>query len=262
VYRIAMNVASDHRRRAHHRRELLCEEQVAAAPSRAACALEQRETRARIAEAVQALEQDKREVFLLYELEELPMAEIAAKQRVPLKTAFSRLYAARRTLLGMLRAQGFVILAWWQSRRVAYAASWLAPLAAACLCLMPPAQRPQATAAAVPVAQVAPVAVAHARADALPPTAASTLPAVARAAAPQPAARKPGAARTAQLAPSTEVAAPEEAASTELTFSAIETGIEELRPRILPDSALPYASSAPALPRILVNGPLTGALAR
>lgn len=55
VYRIAMNVASDHRRRAHHRRELLCEQRVMQAPSQSACVVEQRQTRARIADAVDAL---------------------------------------------------------------------------------------------------------------------------------------------------------------------------------------------------------------
>lgn len=47
-------------------------------------------------EILEDLDDDKRAVFVLYEVEQLPMREIADALEVPLQTAFSRLYAARR----------------------------------------------------------------------------------------------------------------------------------------------------------------------
>lgn len=57
------------------------------------------------------LDDDKRAVFVLYEVEQLPMREIADALEVPLQTAFSRLYAARREVgrsLKRLKARGEV----------------------------------------------------------------------------------------------------------------------------------------------------------
>lgn len=48
-----------------------------------------------LARALEALDDDKRTVFVLAELEQLDMAEVAAAVGCPLKTAYSRLYAAR-----------------------------------------------------------------------------------------------------------------------------------------------------------------------
>ena len=51
---------------------------------------------------------EQREVFLLYEVEELTMREVAEVVDCPQNTAFARLYAARRDLevaLKRLRAQ-------------------------------------------------------------------------------------------------------------------------------------------------------------
>jgi RNA polymerase sigma-70 factor (ECF subfamily) len=41
------------------------------------------------------LSDEKRETFILYELEELPMVEVAEVLDCPLPTAYSRLHAAR-----------------------------------------------------------------------------------------------------------------------------------------------------------------------
>ena len=51
------------------------------------------------------LDPDKRDVFVLYELEELPMREVADACGCPLQTAYSRLHAARRVLLEKYREQ-------------------------------------------------------------------------------------------------------------------------------------------------------------
>ena len=45
--------------------------------------------------ALEMLDDEKREVFVLFDLEELPMNDVAAMLRCPIKTAYSRLYAAR-----------------------------------------------------------------------------------------------------------------------------------------------------------------------
>jgi RNA polymerase sigma-70 factor (ECF subfamily) len=53
----------------------------------------------RLARVLSAMDAPKREVFVLYELEELPMPEVAALVDCPLQTAYSRLHAARRLVL-------------------------------------------------------------------------------------------------------------------------------------------------------------------
>jgi RNA polymerase sigma-70 factor (ECF subfamily) len=42
---------------------------------------------------------DQREVFVLYEVEHIPMAQIAEAAGIPLYTAYSRLRIARRRIL-------------------------------------------------------------------------------------------------------------------------------------------------------------------
>jgi len=58
-----------------------------------------------------ALDDDKRAVFVLSEVEQLPMSEVALIVGCPLQTAYSRLQAARReiaTTLRRLRARGTI----------------------------------------------------------------------------------------------------------------------------------------------------------
>lgn len=54
-------------------------------------------------QALLALDEDKRAVFVLYEIEGLAMAEVAEVVGAPLQTAFSRLHAARKIVEGKLR---------------------------------------------------------------------------------------------------------------------------------------------------------------
>ena len=46
--------------------------------------------------ALDTLDDDKRATFVLYEIEELSMAEVAEALGCPLQTAYSRLHAARK----------------------------------------------------------------------------------------------------------------------------------------------------------------------
>ena len=101
IYGIALRCASTHRRLAHVVRESP-EEKVE---------LDQqfqpdgRATRAQMDRLLDRLDQDKREVFVLYELEELPMSEIATIVGCPLQTAYSRLHAAHKILTAAANGQ-------------------------------------------------------------------------------------------------------------------------------------------------------------
>jgi RNA polymerase sigma-70 factor (ECF subfamily) len=99
VYGICLRVASDHRRRAHVRREHL----FAEPPERVAAATQEdrashREALASLQDTLDRLDPDQRAVFVLYELEELDMIEVARAVGCPLQTAYSRLHAARRVV--------------------------------------------------------------------------------------------------------------------------------------------------------------------
>jgi len=59
--------------------------------------------RALLDAAIRTLDDDKRAVFVLFELEELPMAEVAEAVGCPPQTAYARLYAGRRTVEAALR---------------------------------------------------------------------------------------------------------------------------------------------------------------
>jgi RNA polymerase sigma-70 factor, ECF subfamily len=97
LYSIAIRCASDYRRRAHIKREqptnALDDRAPIDAPQPASLA--QREARALLDQILDTLDEPKRAVFVLYELEELAMAEVADAIGCPLQTAYSRLHAAR-----------------------------------------------------------------------------------------------------------------------------------------------------------------------
>jgi RNA polymerase sigma-70 factor (ECF subfamily) len=99
IYGIAVREASDQRRSARVRHETL----TYAPPEQAIDAeqegdLEKARAHALLHSALQRLDDEKRAVFVLYELEELEMREIAAAVGCPLQTAYSRLHAARRAV--------------------------------------------------------------------------------------------------------------------------------------------------------------------
>jgi RNA polymerase sigma-70 factor (ECF subfamily) len=64
---------------------------------------EHRQTLALIQEALARLSEDKREVFALYELEGMTMAEVARALSIPENTALYRLYGARDEVLSFVR---------------------------------------------------------------------------------------------------------------------------------------------------------------
>jgi RNA polymerase sigma-70 factor, ECF subfamily len=103
LYGICLRVAADFRNRAHLRREHLC----AVLPESPATAtqeglLSRREALRRLRQALDQIEPAQREVFVLFEIEELAMTEVAQAVGCPLQTAYSRLHAARRAIATLL----------------------------------------------------------------------------------------------------------------------------------------------------------------
>jgi len=96
---IALRVASNARRSRRRSRVAADEESVAAAVSDADGPFESAahaESTARVQRALEALDFDRRVVFVLYELEAEPCDAIAACLSIPVGTVYSRLHAARR----------------------------------------------------------------------------------------------------------------------------------------------------------------------
>jgi RNA polymerase sigma-70 factor (ECF subfamily) len=114
LYRIAWNVASEYRRRAFRRRELLEEaHEVADELGSPAELVEAQRAVSALLDAIDRLDAEKREALICHELDEQPMIAVAKRLGIPLKTAFSRLYAARRALRLDLSKQGWACLPWW-----------------------------------------------------------------------------------------------------------------------------------------------------
>ena len=96
VYGICVRAASDYRKRSFRRKETVTEappEVVSASDPHGEAA--GRQARLLLDRIVGELDDDKRAVFVLYEIEELSMNEVAAAVGCPLQTAYSRLHAAR-----------------------------------------------------------------------------------------------------------------------------------------------------------------------
>ncbi len=98
LYRICQRAASDYRRRAHVRREQVTGEPIASGEFDGRDFAESVHARSVLLRALDALDEDKRTVFVLYEIEELTMREVAEAVGCPLQTAYSRLHAARKQL--------------------------------------------------------------------------------------------------------------------------------------------------------------------
>ena len=100
IYGICLRCAARHRKRPHRRRELIGAElpELAIDPAQQR-AVEQRQALERLDRALGELPETQREVYVLYELEDLSMAEVAEVVGCPLQTAYSRLHAARRQVL-------------------------------------------------------------------------------------------------------------------------------------------------------------------
>ncbi len=107
IYGICLRVASDHRRKAHVRRERAAEDPARDLAEQRGFGPDQRhEQRTVVEELLSCLDDDKRAVFVLYELEGFSMKEVAEIVGCPLQTAYSRLHAARDRLLAEAKSAG------------------------------------------------------------------------------------------------------------------------------------------------------------
>jgi RNA polymerase sigma-70 factor (ECF subfamily) len=99
LYGICVRTASDYRRSARVRREIPTEP-MPDGPSEARQPeqVDQRRSMSRLLLALERLDEGKRAAFVLYEVEELTLAEIAEALGIPLQTAYSRIKTARETL--------------------------------------------------------------------------------------------------------------------------------------------------------------------
>ena len=100
LYGICIRSASDYRKRQHRHRESPAGDdlpEVSAEPEMEE-AVERRLACDRLDEALDVLDDAKRAVFVLYELEEMTLAEIASAVGAPLPTVYSRLQAARKNI--------------------------------------------------------------------------------------------------------------------------------------------------------------------
>jgi RNA polymerase sigma-70 factor (ECF subfamily) len=98
LYSIAWRVASAHRRKAQNRREVPVEDAGATlVESREpSTSIDERRRWDRLRQALDALPPEQRDVFVLFEIEQLRMREVAEALGCSINTAFSRLYAARK----------------------------------------------------------------------------------------------------------------------------------------------------------------------
>ncbi|HVJ93346.1 MAG TPA: RNA polymerase sigma factor [Labilithrix sp.] len=96
LFAIAVRVAADHRKRASTRYEVLAEQVPEGTVDETQTGTVARaQAVALLHSALATLDEDKRAVFILYELEEVPMVDVARSLGCPLQTAYSRLHAAR-----------------------------------------------------------------------------------------------------------------------------------------------------------------------
>lgn len=97
LYRICWNTAANHRRklaRARERNEPLSSEPAVEATQERE--LSRRRARDQLSALLDLLDDDKRAVFVLYEIEQLSMREVAEVVGCPLQTGYSRLKSAHR----------------------------------------------------------------------------------------------------------------------------------------------------------------------
>lgn len=98
LFGIAANCASDYRRKASNRREQLRDDADATTPHGGASAQEQLEAqqdRDLVLRALSSVDESRRAVFVMHELDGIAMPDIAQALEIPLNTGYSRLRLAR-----------------------------------------------------------------------------------------------------------------------------------------------------------------------
>jgi RNA polymerase sigma-70 factor (ECF subfamily) len=98
LFRISQRTASDYRKRAHVRREVPVSEPQRGLTEDGEETARRVDLRRQLLSLLEVLDEDKRTVFVLFEIEGLDMKDVANVLECPLQTAYSRLHAARRIL--------------------------------------------------------------------------------------------------------------------------------------------------------------------
>lgn len=109
LYGICLRTASNYRQRAYRWREVVTDRppetvQVDGQVER----LRQKEIRGLLDEALDVLKDSEREVVVLFEIEELDMAEVARAIGCSKFTAYARLYAARKQMKSFIRRRNAI----------------------------------------------------------------------------------------------------------------------------------------------------------
>ncbi len=104
LFSIARRIASGYRRRTHgHRTEELVDDPVGTADTFAA--LSRAQAAATVMSILEGMDEDKRVVFALVELEQMSIPEVASILHINLNTAYSRLRLARAAFEVAVRAR-------------------------------------------------------------------------------------------------------------------------------------------------------------
>jgi RNA polymerase sigma-70 factor (ECF subfamily) len=98
LFGFAFRVASEHRRLARHRVEILDGETEAVDPARPADeGVHAGEERALVEQALARVDLDQRAVLLMHDVEEVPIPQVARELGIPVNTAYSRLRLGRES---------------------------------------------------------------------------------------------------------------------------------------------------------------------
>jgi RNA polymerase sigma-70 factor (ECF subfamily) len=105
LFAFAFRVASDYRRLARHRIEVLGSSAVEAVDpeGQADARIQAAQDRALLMAALETLELERRAVLLLHEIDEVPIPGVAQALGIPVGTAYSRLRLARQELAAALK---------------------------------------------------------------------------------------------------------------------------------------------------------------
>ncbi|MBW2524325.1 MAG: sigma-70 family RNA polymerase sigma factor [Deltaproteobacteria bacterium] len=100
LYGICVRIAFAHRRKAAKRKERVVDDAPSPSiPPPQHADLQRKEARRRLQQILDELDEAKRSVFVLYEIERMPMKQVAETLGCPLQTAYSRHQAARKQVL-------------------------------------------------------------------------------------------------------------------------------------------------------------------
>lgn len=106
LYGICIRVAQEHRRKYRNRREVLVEDlPEMTAPASQEPAVEKAQWRRALRAVLDTLSEEQREAFVLFEIQHLPMKEVAEALGCPLQTAYFRHKAARVRVLEAFQRQ-------------------------------------------------------------------------------------------------------------------------------------------------------------